>query len=282
MVLKMGRGNLPEKITSTQSPNLRQRVHSRSWMIESGVRRWYLSIRTYCSQCGQARNRVWKRHPFPLPKPFGKGLWLTQDCRCVTEALQERRNKLRQATRFKRDDPLPPALRGHCFENFKVGDYNKDAHAYCRKFADNFASVKGGEGLFLYGQSGVGKTHLAAAVVNRLKDSHWAVFVHVPSLLDQLRRQARSIDPLQKSDLLVLDDLGSERSTDWALEQLLVILDGRINHNRSTILTANYDSEQWNKLDRIVGMRLASRIKGQHLPVLIQGPDWRQQKRYQR
>ncbi len=213
-----------------------------------------------------------------MPAGFGSGVWLQQDCQCITTEQVRQRQRLQAAINPKWDDPLPPALRNHTFTNFKVGTYNREAYDVCGKFAQKFRDIRSGEGLFLYGHSGVGKTHLACAVLNQLKEDHWTAFAHVPTLLDQLRRQAVTLDPLIRVELLVLDDLGSERTTDWALEQLLVILDGRINRNRSTILTANYDSEQLAKLDRIVGMRLASRITGQHLPIVIQGPDWRQQR----
>lgn len=247
-------------------------------MIKYGIRRWGQQTPPLCGQCGQPRQRIWRPHPFPMPVGYGRGVWLQEDCGCITAARSERRQQLQAAVGLRWEDPLPPALRQHTFANFKVGAYNREGYDICGKFAAKFPKIKSGEGLFLYGHSGVGKTHLACAILNQLKEDHWTAFAHVPTLLDQLRRQAVTLDPLIRVQLLVLDDLGSERTTDWALEQLLVILDGRMNHNRSTILTANYDSEQLAQLDRIVGMRLASRITGQHLPVLLQGPDWRQQR----
>ena len=247
-------------------------------MIKRGLRRWGQLLPPKCPDCGQPQQRFWRAHPFPMPSGYGRGTWLRQDCQCVRKEQEGRRAAVQPFLSPHWADPLPPALRQCCFESFKVGPYNEEGYQVCRKFADKFPSIQAGEGLFLYGSSGVGKTHLAAAMINQLKDNHWTAFAHVPALLDQLRRQIATIDTYTGAALLVLDDLGSERVTDWGWEQLLIILDNRLNNGRSTIITANYDTSQWEALDRIVGMRLASRIQGQHMPILIQGPDWRQQR----
>lgn len=74
-------------------------------------------------------------------------------------------------------------------------------------------------------------------------------------------------------DLLVLDDLGSERGSDWTLEKLLIIVDGRLNRLKPTVYTTNYNL---NELEMRVGSRLASRILYNSLDLVVQGPDWRE------
>lgn len=77
-------GRFSDVITNMNSGNSQQKASSRSWMIKYGIRRYYnLTFASKCPDCGQALTRVYRRHPFVMPKQFGKGLWLTADCRCV-------------------------------------------------------------------------------------------------------------------------------------------------------------------------------------------------------
>jgi len=116
---------------------------------------------------------------------------------------------------------------------------------------------------------------LACAVLSKLKDDYSTGFAHIPSFLEQLRQGEANIKQLIAVDLLVLDDLGSERESDWVLEKLLVIVDGRLNEFKPTIYTTNFNLDE---LELRVGSRLASRILYNSLDLVVQGPDWREVK----
>lgn len=246
-------------------------------MIRFGVRRYYRSLSAVrCPRCGQAVNRIYRLHPFAVPNNLGRGIWLSTDCRCALEEQKTRREQLRKlAVKSQPGMPLPPALRCHRFDNFVVQDFNREAYTACLKFAANFAKNTDGKGLLLCGKAGRGKTHLACAILNMLQDRWTTAFAHIPTFLEQLRQGEGNIQQLIAVDLLVLDDLGSERESDWALEKLLVIVDGRLNQFKPTVYTTNFNLDE---LELRLGSRLASRILYNSLDLVVQGPDWREVK----
>lgn len=114
--------------------------------------------------------------------------------------------------------------------------------------------------LYLYGPVGAGKSHLAAAIANALAVAGWpTAYESTPELLDFVRRgfkdnsSAERVDALINVELLVLDDLGAESLTDWSLETMFRIIDGRNKHERPTVLTSNvhYDSLPFRVSSRI-------------------------------
>ena len=135
--------------------------------------------------------------------------------------------------------------------------------------------------LMLRGDYGVGKTHLAAAVANRVSQSGRTVlFVVVSDLLDHLRATFRPGSPVsydqrfnqvRRAWLLVLDDLGVQNTTPWAQEKLFQILNHRYIARLTTILTVSDDS--WARIDD----RLKSRLLDSSVctTVTIDAPNYR-------
>jgi len=145
-----------------------------------------------------------------------------------------------------------------------------------------------GEGLFFTGPNGTGKTHLAVAIMRELSlrgNLGW-YFVKTPYLLMTIRQAFKKehFDSEQKLisrfinyDYLVIDELGVEKITDWSLQTLYLIIDGRSDQLKSTIITSNLSLLD---VREQVDPRLASRIVGMSKNLLeFTCDDWRLRKK---
>ncbi len=126
------------------------------------------------------------------------------------------------------------------------------------------AMATGERSLILRGNTGCGKTHLAIAMLKLSPD--WKDrFVTVPDLLLKIRgsfnggdvREEEIIDTYSWARLLVLDDLGAEKTTDFTVDRLHLILDRRIREGLKTIITTNLTQDQ---IEKTFGARIASRL----------------------
>lgn len=114
-----------------------------------------------------------------------------------------------------------------------------------------------GEGLFIYGELKSGKTILAAQLAMQeqkklylLQENKTILFVKVPQLLHRIKatyregaaeREEEILNKLQNTHLLVLDEFGMSKASDWLLELLYLIVDHRYENKKPTIYTSNYD-----------------------------------------
>jgi DNA replication protein DnaC len=138
-----------------------------------------------------------------------------------------------------------------------------------REFADTIDQrLDAGEGLWLMGDVGTGKTTLAMLVSKAAVEAGRTVAIYsLPRLLYRIRNTYEAevgedsylefCERLARVDLLHLDDLGAEKRSDWVLEQLYAIVDERYESERSMVVTTNLDQSA---LEEQIGPRTVSRL----------------------
>ncbi len=196
---------------------------------------------------------------------FGKAI----PCGCTASKLEEKRmSALLERSNLK-------SLGGKTFASFAPQDHQQPAYNRAREFAENPDGW-----LVMLGSYGTGKTHLAAAIGNRrLELGEPAVFVVAPDLLDHLRSTFsptsettfdKLFESVRSAPLLILDDMGTQTTTQWASEKLFQILNYRYMNRLATIITTNVPLDD-------LGDRLASRMADPELSIVVSiaGPDLR-------
>jgi DNA replication protein DnaC len=194
------------------------------------------------------------------------------------------------AARLLNDARIPPRFGRAELDNFEHDmDTQRSAWQKATAFVDAFPVVD--RGLVLYGPHGVGKTHLAVGILKacvRAKGAR-AYFFETRELLRLVRdTYNRSVEetemevlkPLLDADLLVLDDLGAERTSEWVQETLGLVVNTRYNGKRATIFTSNLvdgpDSTDPRSFIFQLGARTRSRLIEMCDWVEIRGADIRE------
>jgi DNA replication protein DnaC len=176
--------------------------------------------------------------------------------------------------RLLADARIPPRFLRAELDTFEPDtDTQRAAWRRAAAFVEAFPVVE--KGLLFYGPHGVGKTHLAVGILKaciRAKGAR-AFFFELRELLrlvrDTYNRSVEEtemdvLDPLLKAELLVLDDLGAERTSDWVQETLGLVVNTRYNARRPTIFTSNLidiaDASDPRSFTFQVGARTRSRL----------------------
>lgn len=188
---------------------------------------------------------------------------------------------------------IPAIYHGRTFDTYRAyNDTLSDALGIARAFTDRYPIQLTDYplGLMFIGPAGVGKTHLVAALLTAIiqRTGIKGVFYKTRDLLRVLRAsynpeirttETQILDPILTCDLLVLDDLGAERTTEWVDDVMNSIVDTRYSEGRPLLVTSNFpdldDPENVSGLQYRVGFRMHSRLREMCRRVDLDGGDYR-------
>lgn len=174
------------------------------------------------------------------------------------------------------------------FETFKCapGTSQDNAKLAAQRLVEEFPVDRG---LLFMGPAGVGKTHLAVAIIRGLVEKGFAgIFCEFGSLLKEIQdsynpisksSELKVLSPIYQTDVLVLDELGATIPTDWVRDTMYQIINKRYNDKKLTIFTTNYSdarrSDKEQVLEDRIGTRLRSRLYEMCSKVVMDGGDYR-------
>jgi DNA replication protein DnaC len=197
----------------------------------------------------------------------------------------------------------------HCsFDSYEPSYHGADrslagAYVTARGFVDGYPATTEGRGLLLTGSIGVGKTHLAVGILHSLimEKSVRGLFCDYRELLKEIQHsynpqvlttELEILRPVFDAEVLVLDELGASKPTEWVWDTVAHILNTRYNDKRTTIITTNYADAppggvgtaaqramRDETLGDRIGERMRSRLSEMCVAVQMLGADFRQTKR---
>ena len=243
-----------------------------------------------CGKCGGTGLEIVRR-------PDGRQLAQSCDCQIL---VRVERALLRAG--------IPDRFRGKSLQSFDTD--GKDGSLYralshARKFVDNYPFGMDGLGLLFVGSSGLGKTHLAAGILQALilEKRVNGLFVDYHDLLKRIQNsynpavaatELSVLQPIFNAEVLVLDDLGATRPTDWVWDTVAHILNARYGRNQTTIITTNFPNlpglvhreavalgsagraARGETLGDRIGDRMRSRLQEMCVAIEMQGEDRRE------
>ena len=208
-------------------------------------------------------------------------------CQCRADELEEKRKRdeyeerMHTVNRLKDASMMASKFRDACFSKYKVRPENRNQVKLAWNYVKRFHEMKEkNQGLLLYGPVGTGKSYTAACIANALMEQSVTVvmtsFVKILQDIQSVGNEANYIQILNSASLLIIDDLGAERNTDYALEKVYNIIDSRSRTDKPMILTTNLELSDMLECTDIRYKRVYDRIFETCYPVEMKGKSFRE------
>ena len=209
-------------------------------------------------------------------------------CRCEQDKIIEERKRIEQKERMEKVQRMKKV--GFPDADMEKMTFDMDDHSnehiskVARRYVEEFDQMKvKGKGLRLYGSVGTGKTFISACIANELiEKGHPCLVTNFARLTNTImgmyEGKQEYLDSLNQFDLIVIDDLASERDTEFMSEIIQTIIDSRYRSGKPMIVTTNLTPQELKHPADVRKERIYSRLFEMCVPVEVKGKDRRKEK----
>ena len=240
----------------------------------------YTDADTGLLMCGQCRTKKQKKISF-----LGEERIVGCMCRCAAEKLEKEREEYRVKEELLNIQKMKSAgLQDRTFYNYILDrcDASQENAVYAKRYVEHFSEmVQTGQGLLFWGNVGTGKTFLAGCIANALLEQKIPVLMtSFPKILNALgglysSERNEYLASLNHYTLLVIDDMGIERESQYTAETIYTVIDERYKSGKPFIITTNIQLDALKNPQDVEHARIYDRIMERCMPVYFGGRNYR-------
>lgn len=239
----------------------------------------------YCGKCGTK-----KETKICFPTVGGKTEMKTVPCvcKCRQEELEDQRRadeyreKQQRISSLRQCSLIETKFKKARLMDYTVTDDNRKVFDLAKKYVSGFKEMyRKNQGILFWGEVGTGKSYTAACIANELiENMHTVIMTSFVKILQDIQTmkvdEGAWIKKLQGVELLIVDDLGTERNTEYALEKVYNVIDSRYRSGKPLILTTNLVLKDMIQTTDIRYRRIYDRIFEMCYPVHVKGRSYRE------
>ena len=230
--------------------------------------------------CGQCHTKKQKKITF-----LGEERIVGCLCRCAAEKLEKEHEEYRVKEELLNIQKMKSAgLQDRTFYNYTFDrcDASQENAVYAKRYVEHFSKMaQTGQGLLFWGNVGTGKTFLAGCIANALLEQKIPVLMtSFPKILNALgglysSERNEYLASLNRYTLLVIDDMGIERESQYTVETIYTVIDERYKSGKPFIITTNIQLDALKSPQEVEHARIYDRIMERCMPVFFGGKNYR-------